>query len=108
MSFEKLEELFQNHIVAESCWNIPTPIRMSIVSRFDELHQTQLSDTAKMTAMYTTLQQLLEQQPSSELETRQLLSLQQFTNQHPWFNEDVKKAILDDLSTLEVGDAILA
>lgn len=108
MSFTQLEEAFENHVMAESCWNIPTPIRMSIVSRFNELQQTQLSDNDKMTAMFAMFQQLLDNQPNSELETRQLLSLQLFTQRHPWFNDSTKQAILDDLSALGISDAIPA
>ena len=81
---------------------------MSIITRFNELHQIQLSDTDKIAALYTTFQQALDHQPTSELETRQLLALQQFIHQHPWFDDSTKKAIRHDLSTLETDNTIPA
>lgn len=108
MSFKKLQEAFQNHVVRESCWNIPTPIRMSIVGRFNELAQEDKSDSEKLTAAYNTIQQQLATQPSSELETRQILSLRQFVDEHPLIDKKAKLSILDDLSALVLAETVAA
>ena len=108
MSFQKLQEAFQNHVVMESCWNIPTALRMSIVGRFNELDLSDKSDADKLAAAYLSFQELLATQPNSELETRQLLSLRQFIDNHPLIDKKAKLAILDDLSALAVADTVAA
>jgi len=108
MSFTTLEKTFQDHVAMDSCWNIPTSIRMSIVGCINELHSASLNDTNKLSVFYETLQQITDQQPNSELETRQLISLKSFMQKHVWFDETAKKAIINDLSVLMAAEPLPA
>lgn len=97
MTFTTFEKSFQEHVLKEACWNIPTPIRMGVVSRINELRDLPISDGEKIAAFYIKLQETIAGQPNSELETRQLVSLKSFMNTHVWFDEASKIAILNDL-----------
>jgi hypothetical protein len=108
MSFLKLEKSFQEHVAMESCWNIPTPIRMGVVGFINELLDASLTDSDKIAALYKKLQETIEFQPNSELETRQLVSLKSFIKKHAWFDEESKKAILEDLFKITAVEAIPA
>ncbi len=108
MSFTILENAFQGHVANEACWNIPTALRMQLIGVINELTTSELDDNEKSQALYTIFQSTLEQQPHSELETAQLLSLDYFVKTHTRLDERAKRALLFDALNLDVARPVAA
>jgi hypothetical protein len=108
MSYHELETAFQYHIATEPCWNIPTTLRMGVISSINALYSAELDDSEKLTAFYAAIQEALELQPDSELETRQMISLNAFARKHTKLSDQAKHAILHDLFNLEVAEPVTA
>lgn len=108
MSYQKIETAFQQYIATESCWNIPTALRMELLSSVSALSTSLLNEDEKSAALYTLLRKTLDQQPTCELETKQLVSLNFFVRQHASLSEQSKKAILQDLCYLGIPEAVVA
>ncbi len=104
MSFINLEKTFQNYMVNESCWNIPTRIRREAIEIFDTLVAAKLNDAEREDCARDLLQQLCDSDIDTAHEAEQAASLKKLLNEG-WISEDAKKAILQDVAQLETAIA---
>lgn len=106
MSFQTIKAAFESQLTTADCWQVPTSLRMNLVSLFNEVEQSNLSDTEKAMQLQQRMQPLLTQSTTSPQESaqqdacRRLMATQRFT-------ASATKAILSDLESLMM-DAVPA
>lgn len=104
MSFTNLEKTFQNYMVNEPCWNIPSRIRREAIEIFDTITAADLTRTEREACARDLLEQLCDSDIDTAHEAEQVASLKKLLNEG-WISEEAKKAILQDMAQLETMTA---
>lgn len=107
MSFSQLKDRFEAQIMSDSLWNIPTNTRIETIHLFNELDKAPLTPTEKNTELRARLNEIVSNYPISDIEAQQMAFLTYLLAENR-FSDHAKKAILEDLASMELNNAVVA